>query len=290
MIVRNPFASQRSQSTQMLTSLKEALDRQTAVATSGVAVQDIDDAAGLWRQIDNLEQSRVNLDVYLDNGERAESMLRVADIALEEAADVVAQARSLAVYLGNANFTAEDRVTQANEIDQMLEGLVQLGNAQFGERYVFAGTAYDAPAFDPDGTYRGNADQPTIQIAESHFTTVGWDGSASFGVAFTALEGLAAALRSGDQTAVTDQIATIDDAFDGLVEARQLVGHEQSDADRINGLTRSLQITVVEALDQLVAEDPIDALTQLTGMQTAYQIALQVTASRGSTTLFDYLR
>ncbi|MEO0606144.1 MAG: hypothetical protein AAF211_32240, partial [Myxococcota bacterium] len=64
----------------------------------------------------------------------------------------------------------------------------------------------------------------------------------------------------------------------------------QADVERINDLSRSLQITVNEALNQLVGEDPIEALTSLADLQSSYQIALQVTASRGSSTLFDFLR
>ena len=41
---------------------------------------------------------------------------------------------------------------------------------------------------------------------------------------------------------------------------------------------------------EVVGEDPIEGLTHLADLQASYQIALQVTASRGSSTLFDFLR
>jgi len=288
-IVRRPFASTTDAAIRRLAQAKDALDHQTVVTTSGIRIQRVDEAAGLWRQIDSLDQSRVNLDTFLANGERAEAILRVADVALEEGAQVMSQARALAVYLSNDTFEASDRILQAEEVDRMIESLAQVGNAQYGKRHVFAGTAYDTPAFDGAGNYLGNSDSPTIQVSDTQFIVTGFDGGASIRVAIEALQSFAAALRTGDQSQISDQIEIVGSAFETLVSARQDVGHEQADAERINQLTRSLKITVAEAIDQLVGEDPIEGLTHLADLQSSYQIALQVTASRGSTTLFDYL-
>lgn len=291
MIVRRSLTSYMNETTRRLSDIKEAFERQTLIATSGVRIQDIDDAAGLWRQIDNLDQSKVNLAAYLDNGERAENMLRVADVALDEATDLMSQARGLAVYLSNDSFSNEDRIDQAAEVDQMIEGLIQIGNAQFGDRYVFAGTNYDQPAFEASGAYQGAAARPAAQVSETQFALTGFDGSIAFTPALDALRGFADALRTGERSAVSDQIEVVDDALRGLITARQRVGHEQADVDRINNLTRSLQITVDETLNQLIAEDPFEAVTQFNDLQAAYQVALQVTASRGSSsTLFEFLR
>ncbi|MEN0065229.1 MAG: hypothetical protein AAGA48_24000 [Myxococcota bacterium] len=290
MIVRRPFASTTDASIRRLSDLKDRLDHQNVVAASGITIQDVDDAAGLWRQIDNLSQSRVNLDAFLTNGEFAESILRVADVALQEGADVLSSARALAVYLSNDSFVPSDRSAQLPEVEQMIESIVQIGNAQYGKRFVFAGTAYDSAAFDEGGTYLGTNDVPSTQVSDTQFVNTGFDGSVAIESALAALQDFANALQSGDQAQVNAQIDVLDEAFRDLVLQRQQVGHEQSDVGRINDLTRSLQITVAESLDQLVGQDPIEALTSLSELQSAYQIALQVTATRSSNTIFDFLR
>ncbi|MEO0601847.1 MAG: hypothetical protein AAF211_10450, partial [Myxococcota bacterium] len=221
MIVRRPFASTTDAAIRRLADAKDAFDHQSIVATSGIRVTRVDDAAGLWRQIDSLDQSQVNLGAFVANGERAEGVLRVADVALEEGANILSQARALAVYLANDSFDANDRVLQANEVDRMVESLAQIGNAQYGKRFVFAGTAYDRQAFDVDGTYLGNSDAPTIQVSDTQFVVTGFDGGASIRPAIEALEDFAVALRTGQHSEIAAQIEVLDTAHKTLVSARQ---------------------------------------------------------------------
>ncbi len=290
MIIRQSPLQQLDSQTRTLTELKGALDRQTEVAISGTEILAPSDAAGEWQQIDRLQASLEDQSVFLDNTDAAGVLLDTADVVLGQASNLVVQATELAITLSSETHTDAARIEAAEAIDGLFDSVVSLANSQVGDRYLFAGTAFDAAPFADDGTYLGNADVPSVVITDRLSASTGFDGGAVFSDALAALSDLAGAMRSGSSDAVAATLVDLESAHDGLVSTRQRVGFETIEVRDAATLAGSLQLTLAEALDARVAADPIEALTELAELQSSYEIALQVTAQGSSSSLFDFIR
>lgn len=276
----------------MLSGIRGELSRVTEIATSGIAITRPSDAAGKWGRISALRSAIQSQAAWGENASSAASLLDAADTAMGGASDVMKRAHELAVQFGTDVLTDADRAAAVAEVDQLREQMVKLANTDFAGRYVFAGMAYDAPAYDTAGTYVGDGSQPSTQIGQNAFAPTGYAGAAFFDDALQALADLSAALGSGPGSADA-VVATIDDleaASDTVVQAWQQVGRDRAAITDAQVVAEQLVVTLQGSLTALVGADPTESLTELAELQTAYETALQVTASRlASRNLFAFL-
>jgi len=84
----------------------------------------------------------------------AETFMDHALGALSNIEELVADVRTIGVRAVSGQLGPGDREGLALQIDQLLEGIVEGGNSELGDRYVFSGTATDQPAL----TVTRNAD------------------------------------------------------------------------------------------------------------------------------------
>ncbi len=85
---------------------------------------------------------------FSTNLERVQSEYQVAEGHIRQAVDLMQRARELAVQGANGTYTGEDLQKMAVEVDQILNELVNVANAQDGTgRTVFSGTRSSTPAF-----------------------------------------------------------------------------------------------------------------------------------------------
>ena len=94
--------------------------------------------------------------------------LNTCDTALGEMSDALQRVRELLVQAGNDAAGPQARSAIADEIDQLIDGIKQEADVQYGGRYVFSGTATDTAPWPivgggPD-TYQGDAGTITREI------------------------------------------------------------------------------------------------------------------------------
>lgn len=292
MMVRQGFATSITAQTHALTRLRDEVENNAQRAISGLEVQKPSDAAGQWSHIQQLEDRLRDQSVYTRNAQTAQATLGVAEGALAQGTNLLAEARALAVQLSNDVVNDDDRADMVGRIEGIRDSLIGLANIQFAGRSVFAGTASDQPAYSSSGVYLGNGDTSTIVVADGQSVRSSFAGDAVFDEALQVLDDFAAALASGPGSAdaVAAQLDGLDSSRQALIRTRQQVGFEVLDAEDAATLADSLQLSLQEAVNNHLAADPVEALTALSESQSAYEVALQVTASVSSTTLFDFLR
>jgi len=275
-----------------LADLQGELATVTEAAVTGLEVNDPSDAPGQWHGILDLQASVDDQTLYGDNAVTAQSLLATIDTSLGDATDVMDRALEITVQMASETYNDDDRAAAAAEVDELHSQLVELGNVSFGDRYLFAGTAYDEPAFDAAGAYQGSNDEPSTAVAASSQVATGYDGSTIFPDALQALDDLAAALRSGPGSAdaTQDMLPDLQDAQGTIISARTTAGHAFNDAEDAASTAENLELTLQSALDGEVAADPIETYTRLAELQSTYQAALQVTAQAGGSSLFDFIR
>lgn len=261
-------------------------------ATSGLAVSRSSDAPSTFAQVQSLSAIVADQAVYQSAANDAIGVHNIMDAALGDAGDILARAREIAVAMSSEVYSADERAVAAKEVEALRDSLLTLANTRFGERYVFAGTAWDAPAFDDAGAYQGSTDVPAAQVSARGWVETGADGSAAFtGTVdvFAVLDDLAAALNSNSVSDVQSSLGDLDSALDQLVDARTEVGVQTNFAEDSIAVAENMAVAVGESLASLRDADPAETYLQLGEMRNAYSAALQVAASASRTTLFDLL-
>lgn len=292
MRVRQGFMSRFAAQTQAVTRLRDMVRSQSQIAISGLEVQTPSDAAGRWTRIQNLEDLLRDQSVYMRNANTAQGALSVAEGALAQGANLILEAREIAVRMASETSTDEDRAGMVGRIEGIREELIGLGNLQFAGRSVFSGTAYQRDAFSQTGLYQGDQGTGTIVVGDGQTVQTSFVGEELFGDGLAVLQNLAFALGSGPGSAdtVAAELTNLDEARERLVRGRQQVGFESIDAEDARTLADSLQLTFQESVNDELSADPIEAYTLLSESQQSYEVALQVTAQVTSTNLFDFLR
>jgi len=275
-----------------LAEIQSELGRVSEAAVTGIEVRSPSDAPGQWHGLLDLQAGVDDQMLYKDNATGAMSILATVDAALGDATDAMDRARELAVQMSSETYNDADRASSAAEVDALRQQLIEVGNVAFGDRYLFAGTAYDAAPFDDTGGYNGSADTPETVAGRDIRIQTGFDGSAILSDAITALEDLAAAMRSGpgSAAATSAMITDIDTSQQTIIASRVEAGFDYNQAEDAMAVAENLELTLQSALDAKVAADPIETYTRLAELQSTYQAALQVMAQSGNSSLFDFLR
>ncbi len=290
----NMSALQRASTTQRhLSTLQSEIARVSEAAVTGIEVRSPSDAPGQWHGLLDLQANVDDQPLYRENATHAMSLLNTMDSALGDATDAMDRAREIAVQMSSETYNDTDRALAATEVDALRNQIIELGNTSFGDRYPFAGVAYDQPPFDAvTGLYGGANAVPETVAGRDLRVQTGYDGSTIFPDAILALENLAVALRQGPGSAPATQalLPDLESAQQTIIAARTTAGFEFNDAEDAFAIAENLEIVLQTALDDKVAADPIETYTRLAELQSTYQAALQVTAKSGNSNLFDFLR
>lgn len=229
---------------------------------------------------------------YEDNITRALSFHSRADDALAQAGEIFKRAKEISIAGASESYDGTSRAAMAVEVAALVESLSAVANTRIGERYIFSGDAYDAPAFDASLSYQGGSETPETQIAASQWTQTGMDGSEVFQGsvdAFATLQDIEAALLADDPTTVSALLSDIDSAFTQLTSWRQRVGNEERmtlDAEETAG---NVSAILTGEFNNLVQIDEAETYTRLSELQQSYNAAMTVGAASSSGRLFDLL-
>lgn len=135
------------------------------------------------------------LERFSTNIERVQSEYQIAEGYMREAVDLLQRARELAVQGANGTYSGEDLQKMAVEVDQILNQLVDIANAQDGTgRSIFSGTRSSLPPFRPvtgvvggeekrmitNVEYVGTIDTREAEIGERAFIEANIPGNAVF--------------------------------------------------------------------------------------------------------------
>jgi flagellar hook-associated protein 3 FlgL len=157
---------------------------QQQIATGKRILAPSDDPVGAQRVLD-LQQSLGLNQRYQQNGTRAAQRLAVEETALDGVMTALQRVRELAIQGNNDTHTAEDRQAIALEIEERLEELVSLANAQDGNgEFLFAGNATRTKPFariaGGSVVYNGDDGQRRLPVGPEYQVAVGDAGSEVF--------------------------------------------------------------------------------------------------------------
>ncbi len=292
-VIRTTYHGRLAQLRNNNTRLAGQLAEAQAQATTGLRVSRPSDDPGLVTRLARLREQQDNQQVYADNSEWASSVLSRADGALSGLADVLTRARELAVQLSSESYSDAERQTAAIEAQGIFDRALEYANAQFGGRYIFAGDDYGDPPYDATGAYTGAAavlGSPDVPVADGLNVQIGFSGSDLLGTGpgdvVAAFANLVTNLTTGTPAAVQSSLDDIEAGLAQLSQARTIVGNEQLVAEDAYDLTIALDIELSDQISNDTEVDAAESYARLFEVQSAFEAALQVTASARTNLLF----
>lgn len=174
---------------------QDVLESQIKLSTGKKINVPSDDPVGM-NQVHSLNRTMNSIDQYAKNGQYAKSQLVLEETAVADTINQLQRARELGIQMLNGTYTADDKLSTAAEIDQIIQqvkGQMNYSNSEgeqiFAGNNVFADAAFvedpDNPGFykyvgsgDPAGA-TPPADGDGQSLYGSRFVQVGFDNDNS---------------------------------------------------------------------------------------------------------------
>jgi flagellar hook-associated protein 3 FlgL len=272
-----------------------ALSEMENQVTSGKRVQYASDdpaAAGMILELRNrLGQN----DQFQENAQSGIDWLTTTDTVLQQMNDLLVSARADALSGSNGSMTPEDMAALGEEVNGFLENFFSLSNTDYSGKTLFSGTNTTGQAFiatrdpetgqilsvvaNPGGTegaiYR-QVENASIQINIGGAEVFQPNGAGGEGDIFNELINLRAALQSGDPDIVGESLDALDLVMANVSDATSIVGSQVNRLTGMQDLLLSKYTNLTSQLSEQEDTDLIQAMSQLSLEQNAYQVALNV--------------
>lgn len=158
----------------------EMSDLQTQAATQKRINKPSDDPVAAARLLGTRSEDRGNQQ-YLKNIAAARSFLEYTDLSMGEMSEMLLRLKELAIQQANdAGASAETRGVVAEEVAQNFSQAVQIGNRKLGERYVFGGFQTITAPFSRSGDYQGDDGDINVLINKDASIAMNVPGSRVF--------------------------------------------------------------------------------------------------------------
>jgi flagellar hook-associated protein 3 FlgL len=273
---------------------------QSQVSTGQKLTNVEDDPAAFGRAISLDSESR-QLTQYQSNASHALEVSQATYSGLQNIKTISDRAGEIAT-LGGGTSSSDSYKAYAEEVNQLIEQTVQLGNSKMGNDYLFSGTAVSTTPFtatrDPSTgdvtavTYNGNTSQSTIQLSELSGISAGSSGATNTGIGdfINNLVALRDALNSGSSSAVSTAQTGLDTSENMLVNSLSEQGAVQMRVEVTQSQQSSRSTELGKLLSNETDADMATSTTQLSQASTAYQAALSSATTILKTSLLDYLK
>jgi flagellar hook-associated protein 3 FlgL len=246
----------------------------------------------------------------------AQSALNASESSMEGVRSVLARANELALAGANGSLSQADRVTIANEIDQLIKSAKDSMNTKVGDSYIFAGTKSDTPpyAVATGDAYQGDGgallrDGGAGVVLQTNPSFVPAGGSAAVpltadavlgngsaagdGRVLDALTQLSAHLRGGTpadlQAIQSTDLQAIKANQTAVSSAISAIGAMSNRATAATSRLDDLEATAKQNIDDLTGVDMAKAMTDYSAQSAAYQASLKVGAQIIQPSLLQFL-
>lgn len=288
------------------------LDRLQNRLSSGRRVQYPSDDPASATLAMRLRSAVADNDQYQRNASAAISWLQTTDSALQDVVQTLHRARELVVSGARGDLPDSARQALAEEMDQLLRHLVEVGNTQHGGRYIFGGFRTDRPPLVVAATqastgwvdqvqYSGTASvvhweaevgpQVSLPVSVAAQEVFGDLTGGSEPELFAQLRQIRDHLQAGDVNSLSGQdLQWLDGGLDRVLQALSVVGARQQGLELVSQRLSSDGLNLKELLSRAEDLDVAEAITELKMQENAYRLALASGARIVQPTLLDFLR
>jgi flagellar hook-associated protein 3 FlgL len=290
--------------TRNLSSSSEAMYRANRVVSTGRRINNLsDDPVGLVSVL-SLRSSLEHIGQLERNINIGNAWLKSGETALARVEDILSQAKVLSIQMSSASVGERERMDGARVAEGFLRQIISLANTKVDGRYIFSGTNTDTEPFvlddsDPDNrsvSYNGNSTEFSVEISKGIRVGVGGNGEDIFGggdseddCMFKTLTDLEKALENNDVEAVRSAMDLLEGHMDDIRAVTADIGSKMNRLDLKAEIIMDLRLTYLERKSELEDADIAEAIMELKARETAYQAALNSSATVMRLSLVDFL-
>ncbi|MBE2887768.1 flagellar hook-associated protein FlgL [Geobacter anodireducens] len=295
-VTQNTTANLVLNSLQTIRRRMEELEQQ---ASTGVKISAPGDDPVTAQQILHMKSLMAAGDQYSRNISNGISWLSMTEAAMDEMGNVLIRAKELTVQMANATSDAKARESGMNEIIQLRNQLIQLGNTQLNGRYVFGGFKNDTPPFDAAGAFNGTDDSITIEIDRGAFVPINYSGGnllrggtppGSTGTDIIGtFDNLITALSANDQAGVQAELPNLESALSQVLSNRTDLGARMNRLESQKNVIEEMKFSLTKVLSDKQDVDFMQVISDLTKQQTAFEAAIAASGKISQVSLLDYL-
>jgi flagellar hook-associated protein 3 FlgL len=278
--------------------------------SSGLNVNEPSDDPLTTRQLLGL-QNQINAGVQsTSNITGGTLMLNVTNTALGGMMDIMSQVKTAAGSMssGSTDANSANSVTSVtNNLAQLKAQLIDLGNTQNGNQYVFGGFT-SSPPFDAAGTFSGTNDPLNVAITPGTRVSTNVAGGsllrggtppAAVGTGTTAgtgpvdilgsIDALITAISTNNTTGIADGIKNMSAASDQITAAQSDVAGRLTRLANMQSMITNNQNTLEDAYSNKQNVDLTKAGVELSQQTTAFNASLAATAKITQLSLLNYM-
>lgn len=242
---------------------------------------------------------------YKKNTDSALSWLDFNDTVLGQTGDVLHRIKELATQGANGTNPTIALDNIKNEIEQLKNQLIGIGNSTINGKYVFNGEQFDKAPFDTGATgfdaKAVDADQGIVNYAIGPNVKIDINFSAGqvFGNAdaagtsnnvFSVIDRIMTGLTTGNYSAVQAELGNIDSSMERVLGLRSEVGARVNRLELTQNRLEDLGINLTDMKSKTEDADFEKLLIDAQINENIYQASLSVGAKVISKSLVDFLR
>ncbi|HWL13247.1 MAG TPA: flagellar hook-associated protein FlgL [Ureibacillus sp.] len=243
----------------------------------------------------NYRTSLNQVEQYSRNISEATNWVESTDSALGQAISALQRMRELTVQASNGTYESDQRDSVNEEIKQLRQHLVDIGDTQLGGKYIFNG--YDTNKRPSDTMVDGAPSYGTDEIQVEVFTgikiPINTSGQSTFGEALKTggtIDQLMASLKSTDEADITNRLAELDETIDVFIKEQAKVGAKQNRIDLMTDRVGQQEVFAQKILSSNEDVDMEKVILDFTTQESIHTASLSVGAKVIQPSLLDFLR
>jgi len=243
----------------------------------------------------NYRTSLNQVEQYSRNISEATNWVESTDSALGQAVSALQRMRELTVQASNGTYESDQRDSVNEEIKQLRQHLVDIGDTQLGGKYIFNG--YDTNKRPSDTMVDGAPSYGTDEIQVEVFTgikiPINTSGQSTFGEALKTggtIDQLMESLKSTDEADITNRLAELDEMINVFIKEQAKVGAKQNRIDLMTDRVGQQEVFAQKILSSNEDVDMEKVILDFTTQESVHTAALSVGAKVIQPSLLDFLR
>lgn len=295
-VTQNTTANLVLNNLQTIRKRTEELEQQSS---TGYKVSQPSDDPVSAQQILRLKGLIAQGDQYDRNISNGSAWLSMGESAMSEMGNVLSRATELTVQMANGTNNQNSRTAAMNELTQLRNQMVLLGNTQLNGRYIFGGFKNDTPPFDAAGNFTGTDDDILIEVDRGAFVPINYSGGellrggtppGSTGVDIVGIfDNLVTALGSGNQAAVQAELPNLEAATAQVLATRTDLGARMNRIEGARAVLEEMKFSLTKVLSDKRDVDFMQVVSDLSKQQTAFEAAIAASAKVSQVSLLDYI-
>lgn len=272
--------------------------------SSGKAVSKPSDDPVATSRIMSLKSNLAAQERYHGNMSDAENFLNTSDHALASFSDSLLRVRELMLKGGTGSLSPSDRAAVANEVDEIIDQLIEVGNSMCGSQYIFGGFSTLTKPLAREGDvikYNGDSGQIKYELGRGVSMAVNVDGGnlcqvidTSTGENIDLFDTLIKIKNNlENNTNIEDLTGKLlgkcDQLSDHILSLRAVVGAKEKRIEMAKDRNEGDKIEITKVLSNMEDVDLAKVSMEYSEKAYVYQAALATASQMLTLSLVDYI-